>query len=257
MFKRIFNRKENASPSTALDEQVMTSTATYQDPLIKNHTWYFHHRNARHYVAAMDAIATKITKYLPERFTAKMFAFYDSHDADTQQCLSGLDGPMYEHKAIFQQLNGLEIIRAIRNIRSEYNVEPGRRIIAHLAAGEHYEMLTLHQEILINLARLDAGQLNLAPTLDKKPEQAVGQVISGGIEIYLPLAGMIDLEAEKERLLKELVQLEQRIVSSQTKLNNQNFVQKAPAEVVERERQRLADIELQATKIRDQLQDLE
>jgi len=150
----------------------------------------------------------------------------------------------------------MEAIRTIRNIRAEYNVEPGRRIVAHIAGGEHHAMLTNHQEILVNLARLDAEQLRIAPALADKPAQAVGQVISGGVEIYLPLAGMIDLAAEKERRQKELVQLEKWIAGSRGKLSNQNFVQKAPAAVVEREREQLADLELQAKKIRDQLQDL-
>jgi valyl-tRNA synthetase len=150
----------------------------------------------------------------------------------------------------------METIRAIRNIRSEYNVEPGRRIIAYIVGGEYHEMLANHQEILVNLARLDADQLRLMPALADKPEQSVGQVISSGVEIYLPLAGMIDLAAEKERWQKELAQLEKRIAGSQAKLNNQNFVQKAPAEVVERERERLADLELQVDKIKKQLQDL-
>jgi valyl-tRNA synthetase len=150
----------------------------------------------------------------------------------------------------------METIRTIRNIRSEYNVEPGRRIIAHIVGGEYYEMLTKHRDILVSLARLDADQLHLMSTLDEKPGQAVGQVISGGIEVYLPLAGMIDLEAEKTRLQKELTELEQRISASQAKLNNQGFVHKAPAEVVQRERDRLADLELQAAKIQQQLQDL-
>jgi valyl-tRNA synthetase len=162
----------------------------------------------------------------------------------------------FDEEAEAQMSLLMETIRTIRNIRSEYNVEPGRRIIAHIAAGEHHDMFTKYQEILVSLARLDPIKLRVVPTLDEKPEQAVGQVISGGIEIYLPLAGMIDLAAEKERLEKELAQLEQRIAASQTKLNNQNFVQKAPDEVVERERDRLADFELQAAKIQEQLKDL-
>jgi valyl-tRNA synthetase len=149
----------------------------------------------------------------------------------------------------------MEAIRTIRNIRSEYNVEPGKRIIAYLAGGDYAEVLTHQQEILVNLARLDADQLTIVPTLDEKPEQSVSQVISGGIEIYLPLAGMIDLDAEKERLEKELAQLEQRITGSEKKLENKNFVEKAPADVVQRERDRLDDMKVQAEKIKKQIED--
>jgi len=150
----------------------------------------------------------------------------------------------------------IEIIRAIRNIRAEYNVEPGRKIIAYIVAGNQHDMLNRHQDILVSLARLDAGQLKLTPQLEVKPEQAVGQVISGGIEIYLPLAGLIDLAAERDRLGKELAQLEKFIASTQAKLNNPSFVEKAPAAVVQKERDKLADLEVQAAKIRQQLQGL-
>jgi valyl-tRNA synthetase len=151
----------------------------------------------------------------------------------------------------------IELIRAIRNIRAEYNVEPARRIAAYIVAGEHHDKLVRHQEILIALARLDQDQLYLAPELAEKPEQVVAQVMSGGIEIYLPLAGLIDLESERKRAKEELAQLEKRISASQGKLNNAGFVQKAPLEVVEKEREKLADLELQAAKIQERLKEFE
>ena len=150
----------------------------------------------------------------------------------------------------------IEVIRAIRNIRSEYDVEPAKRIAAYLAGGEHYDLLVKHQEIITALARLDGEQLELSVSLPEKPAQAAGQVIAGGIEIYLPLAGMIDLAAERERCQKEIAQLEKLMAASKTKLANPGFVNKAPAEVVEREREKLADLELQAAKTWERLKEL-
>ena len=117
-------------------------------------------------------------------------------------------------------------------------------------------LVSRHQDIVTSLARLDGEQLTLSAALPEKPDQAVGQVIGGGIEIYLPLAGMIDVEAERTRCRQEIAQLEKRIVASKSKLANPGFVQKAPAEVVERERERLADLELQAAKTWDRLREL-
>ncbi len=150
----------------------------------------------------------------------------------------------------------IEVIRAIRNIRSEYDVEPAKRIAAYLAGGEHYDLLVKHQEIITALARLDGERLELSVSLPEKPAQTAGQVIAGGIEIYLPLAGMIDLAAERERCQKEIAQLEKLIATSKTKLANPGFVNKAPAGVVEREREKLADLELQAAKTWDRLKEL-
>jgi len=147
----------------------------------------------------------------------------------------------------------IEVIRTIRNIRSEYNVEPGKRIPAVIAAGDHFDMLSKHTDILASLSRVDADALTLAPALAEKPEHAVSQVVSGGVEIYLPLTGMIDLEAERVRVEKDLTQVEKWIASSNGKLANKNFVEKAPAAVVDRERERLADLELQLSRLKDRL----
>ncbi len=147
----------------------------------------------------------------------------------------------------------IELVRAIRNIRSEYNVEPARRIPATIVAGEHESMLFKNEEIITALGRLDPAEFKLVRTLAEKPEQSVAQVVSGGIEIYLPLTGMIDLAAERARLHKDQADLQKWIAGSQGKLNNAGFVAKAPAEVVEREREKLADLELQLAKVQEQL----
>jgi valyl-tRNA synthetase len=150
----------------------------------------------------------------------------------------------------------IEIVRTVRNIRSEYNVEPAKRIAAYIAAGDSFSALKKHQEILVSLARLDGSQLHLTRTMADKPAQVVGQVISGGIEVYLPLAGMIDLQAERSRCETEIVQLEKRMAGSRGKLANAGFVNKAPAHVVQNEREKLADLELQLIKTRQRLQEL-
>lgn len=149
----------------------------------------------------------------------------------------------------------MDLIRTIRNVRSEYNVEPGKKIAAYIVAGDYYELLIRQQEILTTLARLDQDSLHLATALPEKPKQAVAEVIAGGIEIYLPLAGMIDLEAERKRWQKEVADLEKRIAASKTKLNNPGFLQKAPTEVVDREREKLADLQLQSSKIWERLKE--
>ena len=146
----------------------------------------------------------------------------------------------------------MDFIRAIRNARAEYNVEPGRRIVAHIAAGEHHELLLAQRDALVELSHLDPGNLRLAPSLTDKPEQALTLVV-GGVAVYLPLAGMIDLGAERARLGKELAHLEEGIARSQKLLENPGFVAKAPAEVVQKERDKLAGWQEQAGKLRERL----
>ncbi len=146
----------------------------------------------------------------------------------------------------------MDAIRAIRNARAEYNVEPTRRVVAHIATGEKYDLFLAQRDVLVELARLDLDNLRLAHTLLDKPEQALTLVV-GGVEIYLPLAGMVDLTAEHERLQKELAHIDAGIARGQKLLNNQGFIAKAPAEVVQKERDKLTSLQEQAEKLRERL----
>jgi valyl-tRNA synthetase len=148
------------------------------------------------------------------------------------------------------------LIRAIRNARAEYGVEPGKRIPAFIAAGDKRDLLTKEEDMLVYLARLDDNQLRITTSLAEKPLDALTMVVEGGIEIYLPLASLVDIEAERKRLRSELTPIEQGIGRAEKMLANQNFVTKAPAEVVERERSKLADLQVQAAKIRERLEAL-
>ena len=208
-------------------------------------------------VFVLDQILTMLHPYIPF-VTEAAWQHLPQDDSESLMISSWPQAheSQFDDEAEAQMSILIEVIRTIRNIRSEYNVEPGRKIAAQIAAGDHQAMLAEHQEILVSIARLDKDQLQLQPTLNQKPAQAVGQVISGGIEIYLPLAGMIDLEAERTRLQKELANLEKRMAGSRAKLNNTGFTQKAPPEVVEKERARLADFELQLSKLQGQLEEL-
>jgi valyl-tRNA synthetase len=146
----------------------------------------------------------------------------------------------------------MDAIRAIRNARAEYNVEPARRITAHIAAGERYDLLKSQRDVMVELAHLDSANLRIAHSLLDQPEQALTLVV-GGVEIYLPLAGMVDLNAERTRLQKELTHVEDGMARSQKLLSNDEFVTRAPTEVVQRERDKLAGLEEQAEKLRQRL----
>ncbi|MEM7125226.1 MAG: valine--tRNA ligase [Chloroflexota bacterium] len=147
-----------------------------------------------------------------------------------------------------------EIVRSIRNARNEYNVEPGRRIAAEISADGYTEHLAANSTLLATLARLDGERLQIATDLPA-PEKAV-TLTAGGATVYLPLAGLVDLDAERERLQKELANVEKQLASVSGKLNNEGFVKKAPEAVVQRERDRQADLTVQLGQIKERLADL-
>jgi valyl-tRNA synthetase len=129
-----------------------------------------------------------------------------------------------------------EAITRIRDARNQMNVEPARRIPALLVVGDALNMFEEQTPLIEFLARTEKPQLYR--TLAQKPEQAMS-LLAGNVEIYLPLAGMLDIAKELERLDKEIAQAQQEQGRLQGKLANQNFVTRAKPEVVAKEREKL------------------
>ena len=152
-----------------------------------------------------------------------------------------------EASANFEQLR--ELVTAIRSARADNGVEPAKWITA-VIAGNKTEFLTAQKGILCFLARLDEEQLMIADTVDA-PDQSV-TIAQGDITCYLPLAGMVDLSKEKERMEKELASMEKEI-KRLTGLLNSPFAEKAPAAVVQKERDKLAQLQASQAEISERL----
>jgi valyl-tRNA synthetase len=145
-----------------------------------------------------------------------------------------------------------EVVRAIRNLRAEQNVQPARRIPAMLVGGEQTTTLQEQSATIAALAGLDEQNLEFHETIAEKPEGSVALVV-GAVEIFLPLAGMVDLAEEQARLQKELAETESQVARLE-KLLSGDFATKAPEAVVQKEREKLAAFQETAEKIRAQLQ---
>ncbi|SDF20113.1 valine--tRNA ligase [Sporolituus thermophilus] len=131
----------------------------------------------------------------------------------------------------------MDTIKAVRNMRAEVNVPPGKKseVIIHVAAEELAEVFRANIAYLQALAAAESVAICGADA--DKPENAMAAVVSG-VEVYLPLKGLIDVEKETARLNKELAGLEKEIARIAGKLANPGFLAKAPADVVEKERAR-------------------
>jgi len=151
----------------------------------------------------------------------------------------------------------MDLIRQIRNARAEFDVTPGKPIPAIVAAGDKLTMLEAQRDLLAFLARLDEQALALAADLEEKPQKAVALVGAEGVEVYLPLAGLVDLEQEIARLQRALQETEEEIERAQGMLANQNFVSKAPEPVVQRQRERLAEQQERRQRLEARLAALE
>jgi valyl-tRNA synthetase len=151
----------------------------------------------------------------------------------------------------------MDLIRQIRNARAEFDVTPGRRVPATLVGGDKLEMLEGQRGLLTFLGKVDDAQLTLNRTLDEKPRRAVALVTTGGVEAYLPLAGLVDLEQEMARLHKALAEADGEIRRAEGMLANENFTSKAPARVVQQQRDRLAEQQERRARLQARLQALE
>jgi valyl-tRNA synthetase len=152
----------------------------------------------------------------------------------------------------FEQMR--ELIRRIRAIRSEYGVPASRRIPASISAGDQATLVESQRPILSFLARLDESSLAIEQELPV-PEGAV-TIVLGEITVYLPLSGLVDIEQERGRLTKELAELDKQISRVNTLLQGE-FAAKAPKEVVERERQKLARFESSRIELQVRLESFE
>jgi valyl-tRNA synthetase len=128
----------------------------------------------------------------------------------------------------------METVKAVRNMRAEVNVPPGKKSeVMILAAEELGAVLAGNAQYIRTLAA--AEPVTVLPLAAAKPENAMAAVVSGA-EVYLPLKGLIDVEKETARLNKEREGLEKELARVAGKLANESFVAKAPAEVIEKER---------------------
>jgi valyl-tRNA synthetase len=141
----------------------------------------------------------------------------------------------------------MNIIKSIRNIRAEMNVAPGKKAEIILFAPDNHINLTLNVGVEA-IKRLAGGSaVTVLTEMPSKPSKAAGAVLDG-VEIYLPLKGLLDLDKEIARVEKELAQVQKDQKMIKGKLNNSGFISKAPAEVVNKEREKL-----EATKARQQV----
>ncbi len=161
------------------------------------------------------------------------------------------DSEGWEEQAIADFGLVQEVVRAIRNLRAEKNVKPGTRIPATFAAGEALTIIAGQAETITALGRLDGTQLAIHESLPAKPDDHIALVV-GPVEIYLPLAGLVDVGEERARLEKDLAEAQSQIERLE-KLLNSPFAEKAPENVVDNERQKLRAFKETAQKLIEQL----
>ncbi len=149
----------------------------------------------------------------------------------------------------------MEIINAARNIRGEMNLKPSLKIPLRIKTNDTEKELIANTSAyyVIELARLE--DLEVGPSV-VKPKVSASSILSGA-EVIVPLEGLMDFGEEKKRVEKELKKVEKEIIFLSKKLSNPNFVDRAPPDVIEKDRQKHEDLSEKQTKLQVHLKTIE
>jgi len=150
----------------------------------------------------------------------------------------------------------IDVIRSLRNMRAEVKLNPGQKAKFLIEAGDlnDLEILKRAEHVISHLA--EAEKLDITPPSGKAHSKSLS-VLSGKINMFMPLEGLVDIKTEIERLNKDKKKLEKLIASLRKKCENPQFIQKASPDVVERERKRLVETREQLKKIQERIRLLE
>lgn len=147
----------------------------------------------------------------------------------------------------------IQLIVAIRNLRAEVRLPPSRRAVAVVAASGWADLVRRHADYVVALARLE--RLEVAERCERPPG-SIGAVVHG-MEAFLCLEGVVDLEAERGRLRREIAKVERELAAVQDKLQREEFLRKAPPQVVDKERRRHRELAERLERLRGGLRRLE
>lgn len=165
-----------------------------------------------------------------------------------------VDAKMLDEDIEAEMELAMEIVRAIRNVRAEFSVVPSRKIDSLVHADrKSAEVIRASSDTIMHMAGLQSMDI-MGEDADKPAKAAVAVV--AGIEVYMPLAGLIDLDKEIERIRRECEQMKAELEKVEVKLSNESFVSRAPETVVQREKDKAADLKASIEKLDARIREL-
>ena len=190
----------------------------------------------------MPYITEQIWQSIPHEGESIMMADFPSADAQ-----------LHNEEAESSMNILMDVIRAIRNLRAEVGAAPGKQVECILvpAGDEYLSAIKSGERAIMSLARLsELSYIGSAPSSDDI------KYVSAHItpaDIYIPLTGLVDVERETARINAELAEVDKELARSEGKLSNEQFVSKAPANIIEKERRIVQELSDKRTKLLERL----
>jgi valyl-tRNA synthetase len=180
--------------------------------------------------------------------------WFEGHERPADLCVAEWPEGL-EHLVNEEAAGGLrafqELVTAVRQLRKEYGVGEGAPVRLHLVTTD------AGFRAAVDGLRPQLGRMAKVESIDWEPaaENVVGAaaVLPSGAEAFLPLEGLVDLDRERERVENEISRIEGLRAGTEKKLANENFVNRAPEEVVQKERDKLASADEQLATLRERL----
>jgi valyl-tRNA synthetase len=149
----------------------------------------------------------------------------------------------------------IQTISSLRNLRAEAGLKPHQTIAAFLVTADPDEqrILTTAQAYIRELAKVES--LEITGSLARDPKQVAAAVV-GTVQVLVPLAGLVDVEALRAKLQKDLAKLEKEAQGIRTRLENPNFLSRANSDVVQASREQLAELEAQMQLLQARMEKL-
>ncbi len=151
--------------------------------------------------------------------------------------------------------SAIEIVRSIRNVRAQHKVKPGKWIEARVYTGELLPSLIPETEMIEILAK--SRPLVILDRQERgSPKDTDLVLVLKEAEVVVPLAGLVDRLAEKQRLMKERGEIKERMAQLEARLGDKAFLSKAPSQVVEKEKQKISMLEDKLNRLSQELSQL-
>ncbi|EGQ9891276.1 valine--tRNA ligase [Vibrio cholerae] len=197
-------------------------------------------------------LAHPVIPYITETIWQSVKPLVDGVEGDTimLQVLPQYDAANFNQEA----LDDIEWVKAfitsIRNLRAEYDINPGKPLEVMLKAANEQDAARIeaNKQVLVSLAKLESIRV----LADGEATPACATALVGKSELMIPMAGLIDKDAELDRLAKEIAKTQGEIARIEGKLGNEGFVAKAPEAVITKEREKLAGYQEALVKLEQQ-----